>query len=110
MSVRRGGSAIAAAAVLATATATATATAAAASTATPATHRTRVIVLGASATGAVPANDGTVERDLNGLGGVIADVPADRVSALQATTGVRSVSADHRVDLATTDWDPSTDA
>ena len=104
MSVRRAFSSIAAAAVLATATATAAVSAA------PAAHRTRVIVLGAGAHDAVTANSGTVERDLNGLGGVIADVPADRIDAVQNATGVRSVSADHRVDLAATDWDPSTDA
>jgi subtilisin family serine protease len=76
---------------------------------------TRVVVL-ADASSATPhaatvvtANGGTVERRLDAIGGVVASVPADRISNLQAAPGIRGVSADRRVHLAADGFDSSAD-
>src|SRR5207237_3075058 len=54
--------------------------------------------------------DGTVERRLDGIGGVVAIVPADQVDHLRAADGVRQVSADRPVHLTENGWDSSGDA
>jgi len=73
----------------------------------------RVVVLG-DATAAL-AHDvahlgGTVERELNSLGGVVAELPATSIDQLRHTAGVRTVTEDQAIHLSDAGWDPSTDA
>ena len=105
--VRGSIAALAAAAVTLTGPAGTTATATATATAT-------VVVLGdpGAAARAVTSAGGTVDRTLNGIGGAIATVPADRVHDLADTAAEQGVhvSADHELHLADSGWDSSTDA
>src|SRR5215218_9153722 len=48
---------------------------------------------------AVAAYGGTVEQPLGIVGGFVASVPADRIDALRATPGIRSVTEDAAVEL-----------
>jgi len=72
--------------------------------------RARVVVLGDARTAAaVTDNGGTVERTLQSIGGVVATVPQANLGALSTTPGVRSVTADRRVQLTGDGFDSSAD-
>ena len=72
----------------------------------------RVVVLGDATTAIahdIATLGGTVERELNSIGGVVADIPRKSIDELTHTAGVRAVTADHAVHLSDSGWDPSTD-